>query len=243
VAFDLRRQQEKAADVKRVALKYRDEVSVRLGADDPASLRISIIPNYHQPVVELPRKRRAEFRAHLTAVLARAFEGKFDAADVADLEAELWHHTQSESDIPAVGAACAVCTGFCCREGGTRAYLDVGVIRSYMARHPGMRLREVLRAYLEKLPNATFNGSCVYHGPGGCGLPREMRSSVCNTYYCDGMKGLRNEIASEGPKTVLLLAVEDREVLKSAVIEPDGTTVGLAGPREESSIGSSNPPL
>jgi hypothetical protein len=228
VACDLQRRQEKAAAVRRMAVKYCDEMSPRLGVGDPASLRLAIIPYYNQPVVKLSRKRRAEFRTHLAGLLRQAFDGKFDSAAVADLEAELRHHAQAQSDDPAIGAACTVCTGFCCREGGTRAYLEVGVIRSYMARHPGMRLREVAKAYLSKLPDATSKGSCVYHGPRGCGLPREMRSSLCNTHYCGGMKDLRNEIASEGPKTVLLVAAdEEGEFLKSAVIEPDGKTMRL----------------
>jgi hypothetical protein len=236
VALDVRRRQEKAAAVKEAALKYRGEISLRLGVGDPVSLRLAIIPYYHQPVVKLSRQRRGEFRAHLAVVLQQAFAGKFDVAAVADLEAELWHHAQAESEAPVVGAACAVCTGFCCRGGGTRAYLDLGAVRSFMARHPGMRLREVLRAYLGKLPDATHQGSCVYHGPRGCGLPREMRSSVCNTFYCDGVKGLRNEIAAEGPKSVLLLAADEGEFLKSAVIEPDGKTADLMNPREEKEL-------
>lgn len=236
VASDLRRQKEKAAAVWAMALSYRDQVAPRIGVGDPASLRLAVIPFYNQPVVKLPRKRRAEFRAHLAGVLRQAFEGQFDSKAVTDLEAELRHHAQAHSDEPAIGAACAVCTGFCCRVGGTRAYLDVGAIRSYMARHPGMRFREVLKEYLSKLPDATCKGSCVYHGPKGCSLPRAMRSSVCNAYYCGGLTDLRNEIASEGPKTVLLVAAEERKLLKSAMIEPDGKTVRLDHMLENKSL-------
>jgi hypothetical protein len=229
-AIGLRRQQEEAAALRLMAVSYRDEVSPRLGLVAPASLRLAIIPYYHQPIEKLSRTRRVEFRAHLAGAVRQAFGAKFDSAAVSDLVEELRPHAQAQVDGPAVGAACAVCTGFCCRGGGTRAYLSVAVIRSYIARHPGMQFREVLKAYLSRLPDATYRGSCVYHGSDGCGLSREMRSSVCNTYYCDGMQELRSEIAAEGPKTVLLLAAEGRQLLKSAAIKPDGETARLEMP-------------
>ena len=233
VEFDARRRQQRTA-VRQMALKYRDETASRLGIGDPASLRLAVIPFYHQPVVQLSGKSRAEFKAHLVRVLRKALDGKSDSASEEDLEAELRQHAQAPFDAPAVGASCAVCTGFCCREGGTRAYLGVIALRSYMARHPGMRIREILHAYLSKLPDATCKGSCVYHGPRGCGLPREMRSSVCNNYYCGGMQGLQNEIASEGPGTVLLAALEEGRILKSAIVESDGKTIDLVTVDESS---------
>jgi hypothetical protein len=228
--IDARRRQVKAADAeaaRQLAVEYYDKMKPRLGVADPASLRLVIIPDYDQPVVKLPRKRRAQFRARLADVIQETSEEKMSPEVMIALAEDLRIRAQERPSDPAVAASCAVCTGCCCREGGTSAYLDRAAIRSYMARHPGMRFREVLKAYLSKLPSATFKGSCVYHGPTGCALPREMRASICGTYYCDGMKTLRKEIASEGPKTTLLVSTEKGKLFKAAVIEPDGKTMRL----------------
>ena len=233
---DVRRRQAIAAEaeaVRAVTEKYRAAVAGRNGAADPASLRLVVIPYYDQPVVKLTRMRRAQFRAQLTRVIRETLQEETGAGNPIAMDEEPRRLAQQEFNEPALGACCAVCAGSCCRAGGTTAYLDRAAIRTSMARHPGMAFRDVLMAYLSKLPDATFKGSCVYHGSNGCGLPREMRSSVCNNYFCEGMQKLRTEIASDGPKTALLLAVENAEISKSAVIAPDGKTVRLAGRRAE----------
>ena len=227
---DARRRQASAAEAEAVRVvteKYREEVAGRIGTADSASLRLVVIPFYDQPVVKLARRRRAQFRAHLARVIREALQEETGAGDTIAMDEERRPPAHQEFDEPSVGASCAVCAGSCCRAGGTHAYLDRAAIRASMARHPGMAFRDVLKAYLSKLPDATFKGSCVYHGSNGCGLPREMRSSVCNTFYCDGMKKLRTDIVSDGPKTALLVAVEHAKISKSAIIEPDGGVVRL----------------
>jgi hypothetical protein len=233
VEIETQRLREEAAALERTAAEHCAKIAPLLGIADAASLRVTVIPYFHRKVVKLSRRRRSEFRTHVANVLREAFEGKFDPAAVTNLKIELMSHARESSDEPALGSACAVCTGFCCRNGGTHAYLDVAVIRSYMARHPGMRLGAVLKAYMSNLPDATYDGSCVYHGSSGCGLPREMRASECNDYFCDGLASLRKDIAEEGPKTVFLAVAEGQKIMDAAVIEPDGKTVRMRASREE----------
>jgi hypothetical protein len=224
VEMDIQRRRNEAEALRQAVMECRDAIAPLAGVADADALRMAIIPYFQWGIAKLPRKRRAEFRAHLAGVIREALKGEFDAAAVTNLKIELMSHAQAPSSEPALAASCAVCTGFCCRNGGAHAYLDIAVVRSYMARHPGMRPGQILRAYLRQLPVATHEGSCVYHGASGCGLPRDMRSSECNEYFCEGLASLRTEIASEGPKTVFLAAAEGGKILKAAVIEPDGAT-------------------
>src|SRR5262249_14417493 len=122
----------------------------------------------------------------------------------------------AEAPAPEVQAvlsrACAQCKGFCCRDGGNFAYLTVDTIRRYMEAHPGVRPREVLAAYLAHLGNKTFRGSCVYHGPDGCTLPRSMRGDTCNDFFCDGLRGFRHNLPGTGPARGFFVSTNDHGI-------------------------------
>lgn len=61
----------------------------------------------------------------------------------------------------------------------------------FLRKHPDLRPRDVLAAYLERLSPKTMEHSCINHSATGCGLQREMRSRICNHYACSSMKGWR----------------------------------------------------
>ena len=218
-----RRRWEEVDVVRRVAETFRDRVAPALGVANPRSLTLGIVPHFDRPLVKLPRSCRQEFRAHLLRVVRQAFTETLTAAGVADLASELARAVTPPPHFPEGGAACATCQGFCCRNGAGHAYLDAAVIRSYLARHPGLGWRAVVRAYLRKIPVASFADSCVYQGRRGCVLPREMRSATCNHWYCDGLRELRATLDAGAPRPVLIVAVKDREVRSYTMIPPGGT--------------------
>jgi hypothetical protein len=49
-------------------------------------------------------------------------------------------------------------------------------------------VRAVLRLYVERVPEVGYEGSCIFHGKQGCTLDRELRSDVCNSYFCGGIQ-------------------------------------------------------
>ena len=193
-----------------------------LGVSDPTSLALAIVPNFHRPVIKTAPLRRAEFRAHLLRVVRQAFEEKLDAAGVSALAEELSEAVATTPDFPEGHAACATCRGFCCRTGGTHAYLNATVIRSHLARHPGLRPAEIIRAFLKKLPAQTFDHSCVYHGRQGCTLPRDMRASLCNQFQCAGLKELHDTLATTGPRPVLIVTHDGEKIRRSTLTHPKG---------------------
>ena len=219
------RRQEEEADVRRAAAEFRARVAPSLGAADPRSLTLAVVPDFRRRVVKLPRARRMEFRAHLVRIVRQAFEEMLNETHASALAEELALTLQPAREFREASACCATCRGHCCRTGGTHAYLNVTVIRSYLARHPGLRWREVVRVFLKKLPAAAFDYSCVYHGRRGCALPREMRSSTCNLYHCEGLRELRDAPAAAGPRSVLVVAASSERIGRSALIHADGSVV------------------
>ena len=66
-----------------------------------------------------------------------------------------------------------------------------GDIARYRQRNPGATPEGVIEDYLSYLPAASTRDACVYQTARGCSLPREMRQDICNAYYCDALRWLK----------------------------------------------------
>jgi len=106
--------------------------------------------------------------------------------------------TVPDADPATVAAACTACGGHCCRKGGNDGFLDT---------HDLVRIAAALRlnrqkleaAYAAAVADATHKDSCIFHGARGCTLSREMRSRVCNAYYCGPLERLLKGAAQSSP--------------------------------------------
>jgi len=85
-------------------------------------------------------------------------------------------------------AGCALCGGYCCKGGGEHAYLDERDMARVRQARPELEARAVIRLYMERVPVEGYAGSCVFHGKQGCTLDRSLRSDVCNSYFCNGLR-------------------------------------------------------
>ena len=83
--------------------------------------------------------------------------------------------------------ACTLCKGWCCKGGEEHAYLDERTMARVRRARPELDARAVLRLYTDRVPPVGYGDSCVFHGPAGCTLGRELRSDVCNSYFCSGL--------------------------------------------------------
>ena len=113
--------------------------------------------------------------------------------------------------------ACATCRGFCCRLGQDHAFLDFASIRAVADRHPGMTEREVRRAYARALPDVAYLDGCVFQGPAGCVLDRDMRSWVCNEFQCLDLKALLTDETLARGSGILLVAVDGDGISRHAL--------------------------
>lgn len=117
----------------------------------------------------------------------------------------------------ALSAACATCRGFCCREGGDHAFLDAGTLQRLRVQQPALTPHDCLELYLAALPERSVVGSCVYHGVQGCALPRELRSDICNDYFCEPLREWIHGPCAARPAAVVVM--EEEQVMRSVIIE------------------------
>ena len=162
-------------------------------------------------------ERRAAFSVNVAAAIDRALE---------DPDRPVPESPQMPAHRAAlIGSACGVCRGSCCRHGGDHAYLFPDHFRRAMRHHPGRTREELLEDYLSRLPAEAYRDSCVYHTPSGCSLPRELRSSLCNTFLCGGLEEMLEAQEKESvARPVLALCLRDHgaELVRTAVFDDCG---------------------
>jgi len=184
-----------------------------------------VLPASRARITELPECRRHAFREFVNRLLGVA--GAPTAASPSGEAAPPPAPASPAGPAPEVQAvlngACALCRGFCCGNGGNHAYLNVETIRLYMAKHPDQRPHDVLAAYLGRIRNDTVAGSCIFHQPGGCGLPREMRSDTCNRFFCKGLTEFQNGLIGRDPARGFFVATEGEAILAAAFCDADGS--------------------
>ncbi len=168
------------------------------------------VPAYGGRLEPLPATRRRAFAAHLRTIVAEAF---------AEPAPRVRSTSSKTVPLAATEAACATCRGRCCAHGGEHAYLDEDTIRRVARTWPELGARGVAALYRARLAKESFAGSCVFHGAQGCRLPRELRSDLCNDFYCNALKLFVREHGSAGPPRLRILAKSAEGVQRSVVAE------------------------
>jgi hypothetical protein len=212
----------RAAAIRQLTVKKEEErqaamraVAVRWLSTLPGSrahdYELLVLPGKEASLETNPPSQRNALREHLMTLLAQAHAesaaevgraGEFDAAP-----------------RPGLAAACAACRGYCCRAGGSRAFLDAPSIARVREQQPHWDDEAIIAAYLDAVPDQRGVDSCIFHGDRGCTLPRDLRSQTCNEFYC---RPLRNWIVSAPqmrPGATAVAVVVNGEVARSAFIE------------------------
>ena len=219
----LQRQSEESHHVQLKAEQYRDSVCLK-DLPQAGKTDVCVLPANIQKLNSLPEKRIRLFRDRLIGVISGAMVAKHGKSRVSNQEAEyeLGREASTTEDPAIVGHACATCRGECCSQGGDHAFLQPEVIARYMDAFPRQRPIEILATFMSYLPRKTYQGSCVYHGATGCGLPREMRASLCNDFQCKGLKKMCAQIRFCEEPEVFAVAVNGTEIVRGAAISSTG---------------------
>ncbi|MEZ6134361.1 MAG: hypothetical protein R3C53_05555 [Pirellulaceae bacterium] len=175
------------------------------------NIRIVNIPSGLSRLGPLPKPRIEAYRAHLEEKIEEAAQFSHSSEINTSAEVRALRRLKrvekllSERDeLRSISdRLCGICKGGCCAGGKEHAYISLSTIRRFMDDHPAFSPADVLDSYLNKLSTETIEGSCVNHTNTGCGLPREMRSDTCNSFYCNDINNLQleaaeNELASDG---------------------------------------------
>lgn len=124
--------------------------------------------------------------------------------------------TPTPLDDASLLAVCGTCRGACCKWGEDHAFLTRAVLSRVKAQRPGLSETSLLQSYLNRVPETSRRGSCIYHGADGCALPRSMRSETCNRYVCYPLKQLGRDFSRPGYAQLAVVADEpDRMLLLS----------------------------
>lgn len=200
--------------------QLRDRVINAFGFEKPESFPLVVIPAFAAKLVNLPERRRRNFRDHLTALIGQAAIASETApAENRERVAPSSPGSDPTPEAQAVmGMACSCCKGLCCEGGGDRAYLDVATVRRYMAEHPDQRPRDVLAAYMDRVGHRTCEGSCIFHRSDGCALSRDMRADLCNRHYCKGLGEFRQNLPAGGPVRAFFVAAHYGAIHAAALV-------------------------
>jgi hypothetical protein len=169
-----------------------------------------MVPAYGGHIEPLPAARRRAFATHLRKIIAEAFAEPAPRVRAASSNAV---------PLAATQAACTTCRGQCCSHGGEHAYLDGDTIRRAARERPGLGPRGIAALYRARLGKESFAGSCVFHGADGCQLPRELRSDLCNEFYCNALKVFVRDHTAAMPPRLRIVAKSDQGVQRWMVID------------------------
>jgi hypothetical protein len=209
-------------------------------AHQASALPVILLPANTRNTEPLPDESRDAFLERLRERLAATF---VDAArdDTAPMSGEARAAMedaappQPSGNTPAddaqfrdtlLGAACATCRGECCTAGGTHAFLrpdSLVRVRAYLSRDGAtVDAQQIEAEYARHLPARHYRGSCVYHTPSGCALPRTLRSNLCNRYLCGGLTQLSRALDATGGDSAYVAAADSVHLRRVALLGPNG---------------------
>ncbi|MDQ5910882.1 MAG: hypothetical protein QG599_2979 [Pseudomonadota bacterium] len=210
--------------------QLRQQVLNRFGVGEPDAFQLAVIPAAVHRISRLPARRRREFRDYLKPLIDRAVA--LSAVSVIEPDPTMESASMQETRLSAAsGNACACCQGSCCRGGAyTHAYLGVETLQRYVAEHPDQQPDQILAAYLRYIGKETCEGSCVYQQADGCSLPREMRATICNDFYCGGLREFWAKVPATGPVRGFFVATTNDEICRAALVDEEQMLMMSAPP-------------
>jgi len=201
-------------------LKYIKETEERECRENQTILQIVLDNKPHlskdnTPVLTLPKglsrlvslseQRRNNYAEHLDKIIRQAI-GNMESSEVEidqhlDIREKLQNVEQQFKENPALRTIsdnlCTMCKGGCCTSGRDHAYLSAITIRRYLDTNPDLSAEDLLTNYISHLASETIDGACINQTIRGCSLPKELRSDICNYFYCDSLKSYQDNMRNE----------------------------------------------
>ena len=202
-----------------------------LRREDRRPLPVVLLPATPRPIVALPTSARDAFLAHTGRLLDTSFEGeprdnalpmsvedRASRVNAGGIDGTRKSITLSDG---MVAAACATCRGECCTAGGSHAFLrqdSITRVRARLAESGPDDAAGMLTQYRRYLPLRHYRGSRVYHEEGGCALPRDLRSILCNRYHCSELTELAR-VRDDKPPAAYVGAADGTRLWRMARVE------------------------
>ena len=174
-----------------------------------ACLPVFPVPALQRQLTSLPPERRRTFLRHLKECVDEAFEESLDPVDGSFSNDGDGSNIADPSRI--LGFACGTCRGDCCRNGSTHAFVSKELVNRVRRQYPKSDKAEIFTLYESKLLEKTHDESCVFQQEFGCGLPRELRANLCNTFECEDLVYLQRE---PNPGSATIAAMDGEAVIR-----------------------------
>ncbi len=220
------RQRREREQFERRLRQVRDAAARLCEIEGPEKYVPMTVPALGRPSSPPQPERCEALREHL---IARAIEAREASIAGGEETTEVSPDASTSPPLAILERACALCGGFCCSQGGNTAYQDAESMARFMASHPDLEPSEVADAYVARIPRITCEDSCIFHTAEGCGLPRELRARICNTFECVGLRQLRERLPAAGPLPVFLVAEEASRVVRYAFVSLNDEPRSRAG--------------
>lgn len=188
------------------AREEAEEILIRLRVNtlfpelEPENTHQLTIPSGGDELTKVSDERKYAYIEHLVSIIEQANEYN-DVTEITRNEhSEAYTKRLSmENDfalndgLQAISdKLCTMCKGGCCASGKEHAYLSVFSMRRYMDEHSEETSQSILTQYLSCLKPESIENSCINHTLTGCSLPRELRSDICNSFYCESLKAYQH---------------------------------------------------
>lgn len=225
---------QKAIDSRRVHQAYRDGIRKKELSENqhifhsvldtlPQNLRRALhvvsIPTGLSTPHSLSEDRLATYKAHLEAVIAKVYSGETSEVvvnpenmDIERAEASTVETNENASLKAMREQLCGICKGGCCARGANHAYISDVTIKRVRETQPDLSAEELLDEYTSRAIDQPVEESCINQTQTGCGLPRRLRSDVCNDFFCPDLRKLPDKIET-GSLPVSVLAIQRSNTL------------------------------
>ncbi|MCG8671425.1 MAG: hypothetical protein MI867_18620 [Pseudomonadales bacterium] len=189
------------------------------GSNQQPSHRV-VIPSGQLELVPVDQSRIDLYRSHLESVIDEAleYENVSQAPDDHNQHAHQKLNDQQalferRPDVKAISDnLCMLCKGGCCSKGENHAYLSASSMRRQLDSNPGWTKEDLLEQYLSRLAPSSSKNACINQGNEGCVLPRELRSSTCNYFFCSSITHYQ-KLAEEKNLHAPVLAIQRHHTL------------------------------
>jgi len=140
------------------------------------------------------------------------------------------------------GSACSTCGGRCCKLGSDHAFLRVDKFREIFRERPDATPEGIVAEYMARIPEESFEYSCIFHGLNGCSLTREQRSVTCNNYLCSSLELLRNHVWENTSKFLMAATnlrdddIPELKVYRIKIVQDDHERMLESAPNDRISL-------
>lgn len=197
----VREEQERLAAADEKETRDSALLLARLQETQPAignKIPVFNIPTGKSKLVPLGEERKSAYREHLKEVINEAFQEQpiIDYFQQESIEKAMKVEAvlAANPDVAKLTAACcSLCKGGCCSAGADTGLISLETVKRAVKIYKFTSEEEVLNSYMSMLDDLSADQSCINQGPEGCVLPKEMRSDICNGYYCEPLKELQQD--------------------------------------------------